>query len=253
MSKIVDRTMDFFELFAQEKRPLTLSEIARSLGIPLSSCHDVISALRERGYVYQVNARDGFYVTRRMFDLMSRATQVDLTLQRAEPILRSLRDTAGETVALARGQGASLTYVLVLQSLHNFSVAIYAGSPVRAYHATSAGKAFLGGWPAVQQRAYLSGGPLESLTGNTKTNVEEVLADIDASARTGIYYNHEESVEGVTTLSGRFESGGVSYTVTVTGPSVRTVPRLDELSKLVGEVCRELASDLELQTTNFAL
>lgn len=242
MSKIVDRTMDFFELFAREKRPLTLSELARGLDIPLSSCHDVVTALRDRGYVYQVSAREGFYLTRRMFDLMSRTVQVDLTLQRAEPLLRNLRDTTGETVALARGQGALLTYALVLPSLHNFAVAIYPGSPVRAYHATSAGKAFLGGWSAAQQRSYFNGSVLEALTPRTKTNVEEVLAELEISAREGIYYNREESVEGVTTLSGRFESAGVPYTVTVSGPSVRNVPRLDELAALLKQTCRELAS-----------
>ena len=42
MSKIVDRTLDLLELFAKEKRPLSLSDIARLLRIPVSSCHDVI-------------------------------------------------------------------------------------------------------------------------------------------------------------------------------------------------------------------
>ena len=47
MSKIVDRTLDFLELFAKEKRPLSLSDISRLLSIPVSSCHDVLQALQE--------------------------------------------------------------------------------------------------------------------------------------------------------------------------------------------------------------
>jgi len=35
MSKIVDRTLDFIELFARERKPLSLSEISRLLDIPL--------------------------------------------------------------------------------------------------------------------------------------------------------------------------------------------------------------------------
>ena len=47
MSKIVKRTLDFFELFAEHKRPLSLSEISKLLGIPVSSCHDVLRALED--------------------------------------------------------------------------------------------------------------------------------------------------------------------------------------------------------------
>ncbi len=41
MSKNVDRTLDFIELFARERKPLSLSEISRSLAYPgfeLSRC-----------------------------------------------------------------------------------------------------------------------------------------------------------------------------------------------------------------------
>jgi IclR family acetate operon transcriptional repressor len=37
MSKIVERTLDVFEMFAAEKRPLSLTDMARLLDIPISS------------------------------------------------------------------------------------------------------------------------------------------------------------------------------------------------------------------------
>ena len=49
MSKIVARTLDLLELFGREKRPLSLSDIARLLSIPVSSCFDVLQALQTRG------------------------------------------------------------------------------------------------------------------------------------------------------------------------------------------------------------
>ena len=63
MSKIVDRTLDFLELFAKERRPLSLSDIARLLRIPISSCHDVIQAMQSRGYLYEIAPRAGYYPT----------------------------------------------------------------------------------------------------------------------------------------------------------------------------------------------
>ena len=60
MSKIVDRTLDFLEIFADQKRPLSLSEISRLLHIPASSCHDVVQALQKRGYIYELGPRGGY-------------------------------------------------------------------------------------------------------------------------------------------------------------------------------------------------
>ena len=69
MSKIVYRTLDVFEVFAQQKRPLSLTELVRQLDIPVSSCHDVVRALEERGYLYEVRPRGGYYPTSRLFEL----------------------------------------------------------------------------------------------------------------------------------------------------------------------------------------
>ncbi|MFC4000938.1 IclR family transcriptional regulator [Prauserella oleivorans] len=252
MSKIVERTIDFFELFAREQRPLTLSEIARFLDIPLSSCHDVVSTLRQRGYVYQVGQREGFYVTRRMMDLTTKASRVDLTVQRAESRLRALRDATGETVALARGSAMTLTYVLVVPSLSSFSVHINVGDPVRAYHATSAGKAFLGGMPVDQQRAYLRNSGLEPLTSNTITDVEQLITELALSEQQGIYLNREESVEGVTTVSGRFTFSGVTYVITIPGPSVRVLHKLDEVIEQVKAACADLSREQDARTDSIA-
>ena len=49
LSKIVGRTLDFLELFADQKRPLSVSETARLLDLPASSSHDVLKTLQERG------------------------------------------------------------------------------------------------------------------------------------------------------------------------------------------------------------
>ena len=44
------RTLTVFEVFAQQQAPLTLSELARALGIPISSCHGLIATLQNEGY-----------------------------------------------------------------------------------------------------------------------------------------------------------------------------------------------------------
>ena len=91
MSKIVERTLDFLELFAEQKRPLSLSDISRLLKIPASSCHDVLQTLEERGYIYELAPRAGYYPTRRILDLARTITAHDPVATRAEILLRAMR------------------------------------------------------------------------------------------------------------------------------------------------------------------
>lgn len=243
MSKIVDRTIDFFELFAREQRPLSLSEIARQLDIPVSSCHNVLTALKERGYIYQIAPREGFYLTSRLLDIATQAGRVDLTLQRAESRLRALRDSCGETVALSRANGLAMTYVLVIPSMNSFRVHIEVGTPVRAYHATSAGKALLAGLSTEQQRGYLNSSPLEKVTSQTMTDPEKIITELALAETDGIYLNREETVEGVTTISGRFVANGVTYVVTIPGPTVRILPKFELVTNEIKAVCEELSAE----------
>jgi DNA-binding IclR family transcriptional regulator len=113
MSKIVNRTLDFFEAFAAARRPLVLSELMKVLGIPVSSCHDVLRALEERGYLYEVRPRGGYYPTGRLFDLARVLVDNDPFLSRVQPVLEKLRDEAQESVFLMKAREGSLTYVAV--------------------------------------------------------------------------------------------------------------------------------------------
>jgi DNA-binding IclR family transcriptional regulator len=112
MSKIVQRTLDFLELFAQEKRPLSLTDISRLLKIPVSSCHDVLQALQERGYLYEIAHRGGYYPTLRLLEVAKIIAANDPVAIRAEITLRALRDTVDESVLLSKISGATATYLL---------------------------------------------------------------------------------------------------------------------------------------------
>ena len=55
--KSASRTLDLFEVFAREQQPLTLSEVAAALDAPLSSCFNLVRALKGRGFLYGVGTR----------------------------------------------------------------------------------------------------------------------------------------------------------------------------------------------------
>ena len=64
--KTAFRVIEIVELFAREKQPLALSEMARLLDMPVSSCLGLIRTLEEQGYMYETGRRQGYYPTGRL-------------------------------------------------------------------------------------------------------------------------------------------------------------------------------------------
>ncbi len=237
MSKIVDRTFDLLELFAAEKRPLSLSDIARLLKIPVSSCHDVLQAMKARGYVYELAPRAGYYPTLRLQKLGKEIGDNDPVVLRAELMLRSLRDTLDETVLLAKASGLQATYLLAFEPSHPLRFQVKVGENVRSLHGTSGGKVLLGALDDAALDAFLRTAMLKPLTERTITGKAALRADVMQSRQRGWYLNVGESLEGVTTLSAPFRWNTALYIVTVAGPSSRLDSKLEHAAGLLTNVC----------------
>jgi DNA-binding IclR family transcriptional regulator len=240
MSKIVERTLDLLELFAEEKRPLSLSDIARLLKIPVSSCHDVLQAMQARGYLYELAPRAGYYPTLRLQKLGQEIGDHDPVVARADLLLRSLRDTLDESVLLAKVSGMHATYLLVFEPTHPLRFLMKVGDPVRSLHATSGGKALLGSLDERELAAFLRSANLAPMTARTITERTALRTEIEAGRARGWYLNRGESQEGVTTMSAPFRWNNAVYVVTVAGPTARIDPRLDQAAGLITNVCKML-------------
>jgi len=240
MSKIVARTLDFLELFADKKRPLALSEIARLLNLPISSCHDVLQALEERGYLYEIAPRSGFYPTLRLLDVATAIANHDPVMLRAELVLQQLRDDVDESVLLSKTSGHNATYLLSFEPSHPLRFAVKVGEHVRSLYATSAGKAQLGTWDQAELDAYLKTAKLVAFTAATITSKPALIADIEAGRQRGWFSNMEESQPGVITLSAPFSWSGATYIVTIAGPSSRLEGRVEAAAERLLASCRTL-------------
>src|SRR5262249_25582586 len=133
-----------FETYADEGRALSLSELALRLDMPASSCLLLIRTLLRRGYLYEAGSRLAYYPTRRMLELATRVARHDPVVERLAPALAALRDKTTETVALSKLQGERAIYLSIFDSPHMLRPYISAGT-LRPLHATSTGKALLGG------------------------------------------------------------------------------------------------------------
>jgi IclR family acetate operon transcriptional repressor len=240
MSKIVERTLDLLELFAREKRPLTLSDIAHLLKIPLSSCHDVVQAMQARGYIYELAPRAGYYPTSRLHLLGKEIGNNDPVLMRAELLLRSLRDTLDESVLLSKVSGLTATYLLAFEPTHPLRMLVKVGDTIRSLHATSAGKALLSSLDEGTLTAFLKSEKLLPLTKQTITSKTALRKDIDLSKKRRWFLNRGESLNGVTTISATLKWNSSIYIVTVAGPSSRLDQKLQKTVDLLIQTCQHL-------------
>ena len=240
MSKIVERTLDLLELFAEEKRPLSLSDIAQLLKIPVSSCHDVLRAMQARGYLYEIAPRVGYYPTLRVHSLSKETVDNDPLLMRTEQLLRSLRDTLEESVLLSKVAGLRAFYLLVFDSSHPLRVRMKVGDSVRSLHGSSAGKALLGSLDKRALVAFLKSAKLAPLTKQTITSGAALRKDIELGRKRGWYLSREESLAAVTSISVAFRWTRSVYIVTIAGPSSRLDRKLENTASLLTDICHRL-------------
>jgi DNA-binding IclR family transcriptional regulator len=245
MSKIVYRTLDVFEAFAARKVPLSLTELTNILDVPLSSCHDVVRALEERGYLYEVRPRAGFYPTARLFEIARTIVEHDPITMRAEPVLQAICDAYKASAWLGKVRGLQVTYLVVCNSSDPLNYKVTVGSTSRSLYATSSGKALLASLPTAERKRVVEGLELLPLTSATIRSKTRLLKDLEEGETRGWFLNKEESVEDALAVTVRFVWSGTTYTITVAGTVKRLERQLKEVVRAVTAAAETLRAAVD--------
>lgn len=117
-NRAVARALDIFEAFETMGRPCTLTELAELTASPVSSCHMLVKTLKRRGYLAAAGRRNLIYPTARLSSLSANLVARNMTIERFNPAMTSLRDTTKETILLGRRHVDRVVYLDVVQGLH---------------------------------------------------------------------------------------------------------------------------------------
>src|SRR5512133_3812833 len=230
--KTAGRTLDVFEAFSRERKPLSLSQLARAIGAPVSSCFGIVRTLEARGYLYEVKARGGFYPTRLLFEQARVIASHDPLAERFVPLLEKLRDQTGETVLLSKRLDRQAVYLVVLDSLHSIRYSPKVGE-FRPLHASASGKALLGSLTPVLRNEMLSGMKLPRVTSRTITSRAALEADLEQGRARGWYVTHGETVADLMAVAVAVTLSGETYSVALAGPMHRMDSALKRYAKLL--------------------
>jgi DNA-binding IclR family transcriptional regulator len=238
--KTADRTLDIFEAFAEAKKPLSLSEIARMIDSPVSSCHGLLRTLQKSGYMYALEERRRYYPTRRLFEIGGAIAMHDPIVERLASFLEKLRDETGETILLGQRQDRQIIYLQVLESPQMIRYAAPVGA-IRPLPSTAIGKAFLGEMTDEELAQFLAELDHPQVTETTITNPEHLLADIQRSRRRGYFVTRGESIADVMAIARTCQLDGELLAIAIGGPMHRLEPKLGTVGDALIRATSEIA------------
>jgi IclR family acetate operon transcriptional repressor len=195
----VDRALALIQILSQGGSGLTLDELTRASGLPKSSLHRTLAALKRRGFATQQRETGRYFLgpemLRTAFDFYERLDVRALV----RPLLTRLQQEFNETVHVGVRDGGDVVYMDKLESSHPIKMTSAIGGRNPLY-CTGVGKAMLA-WVYPSDASIgvfvAEFGPLQRRTRNTITTTAGLAREMGRIRDRGYALDLEESEEGV--------------------------------------------------------
>jgi DNA-binding IclR family transcriptional regulator len=241
----IERALDIFEAFQRRKGPLSLTDLAETIDIPKSTCHAIVNTLMARGYIYTLSRPRSLYPTKRLHDVARDILDNDPFIERAMPLLESLRDASGETIILGKRQGDSAIYLQVVESGNSIRYSAKPGD-IKPLHSSSIGKALLGCMKEAELREWAAARSFPQVTANTITNADALVSEVLGSRRDGFFQTRGENVSDVWAIAAFLTINRETLAVAIAGPGHRMETRIEEHAQRLVGICSLIANRLTL-------
>lgn len=240
----VQRTVAVFDCFTPQRMSLTLQEIAGHIGLAKSTTFRIVQSLEEAGYLIRLD--DQKYCLSFRFTRLAGMVMSTLSIRQvARPLLQALARQTQETVTLNMVNGRDRTCIDVIDTPSPLMSMARPGQSVRLAHTGATAKALMAYLPLKQQERLVAQ-PARAMN----RPATELLAELARIRRDGYCVSHGERVLGLSAVAAPVHehNNTVNYCVTITSPTVRLKPRLDEsvqaLLKTTHEISRRLGSEV---------
>jgi IclR family transcriptional regulator, acetate operon repressor len=237
--KSAARTFDLFETFAKTQTPITLSDLARQMKMPVSTCFNLVRTFEARGFLYSLGSKRGLYPTKRMLQLAATIAQHDPVGTRVSEALSALRDQTGETVVLSKRRADKVVYMEVFESSHRIRYSAAVGE-IRDIHANSMGKALIGQLPDAERKAIIAKLKFTKHTRQTISSAAAYGADVAKSLKRGYWLNDGESVPDVIAIAVAFRINDEHFAAAVAGPRYRIKDKIAARAEQLQRACRSI-------------
>jgi len=214
---------------------LTLSEIARALGVSKSTAFALAHTLLDGGYLRATEAGPRYHLGLSLVRLGDVSSDRFPLGPRCRPILHELAARTGLTTRAAMNDACRPIFLERVNAPGAIRFHTPLGVP-EAAHVSSAGKAILATLTDVEVAEVVARTGLPRRTRKTITTLAELQIDLAATRRRGYAVDDEEDVEGVFCVGAPFfdHSGACAGAISATGIKRELLPRaVDDLGQAV--------------------
>ncbi|WP_166875538.1 IclR family transcriptional regulator [Salinibacterium sp. ZJ450] len=229
---VTTKVLAILEAFEQSRGALTLTEIAESSGMPLSTAHRLVTELTEWGLLFR-GAQGRYQLGIRLWELAQNAWRP--LRETARPFIQDLFSLTGETAHLAVREGNEVLYIDRVYGSKRVPRASRVGGRL-PMHATAVGKVILAFEEEWVRSAYLDRG-LEHRTAHTHVEPRLLAEELAQIREQGYATTLEEVRLGSCSIavpvfhSGRVGAGlGLVMLSTQAATMVRHLPTLRGVS-----------------------
>ena len=218
---------------------MSLTELARALKAPISSCHGIVRTLTARGYLYSMDAGRSLYPTKRLLQIAEAISANDPVLRRLAALLVDLRDASGETVILGKRQADAVVYLDVAESRQTIRYGAQPGD-TKPLHSSSIGKALLAELDAKALDRWLAGSRLARFTARTITGAKRLRAELKAGRALGYHVSGGETTVDVMAIAVAVPLRNDTFGIAIAGPLPRISLHLKRHTAALLDVKRKI-------------
>ncbi|MEA2836012.1 MAG: IclR family transcriptional regulator, regulon repressor [Bradyrhizobium sp.] len=248
--KTVAKVLDILEHLGAIGRPATVSEVAMTTGINVSTAHRLLQTLARRHYIEQNQETRAYTLGPRLFELGSAyARNMDL-VGISRPFIEQLRDATGETVHLAILSDREVVEVCTATGSQTVTVSRGTGRRDPA-SCTATGKVMLAFLTPAELDRFFAGGPLPAATPKSITDPALVTAELKRVRANGFALDQQELSDDVCCVGAPIRNGPdrVIAAVSVAMPTARfRQDKVPEWTRLLVETAERISSVIRLSS-----
>jgi IclR family acetate operon transcriptional repressor len=199
---MVERAFRLLDVLSESEDGLTLSDLARVLGMSKGSMHGLLKTLENSG-VIELSEDRRYTLGPHVYDLAQSYVQRAGLRRFALPTMRRLAADTGETVLLGRVESECTRVIECVRDESEspgMHIAARRGTRVHLL-AAATGPLILASWPCSQREAFLSTHDLPRFTERSITDPERYLAAVEAAARARVSMDREQYLAGVNAVA----------------------------------------------------
>ncbi|AXI07748.1 IclR family transcriptional regulator [Oceanobacillus zhaokaii] len=235
--QVISRAAKILRTLRNHPKGLSLSQIAKEVGLARSTVQRIVNTLEQENFVAQASANGGIRLGPEIA-MLAAAVHSDLR-EEIRPHLIQLSNQVNETVDLSVLDNGKVLFVDQIIAAHPLQATSQPGAAF-PLHCTANGKAILASLPLNEVEKLLPE-QLTRFNDKTITHRDELLKELEVIRKEGVAFAREEHIHGICAVGAVvYDSLGNLSAVSIPLPSTRFYGNEEKLATAILKTCQNI-------------